>query len=175
MLYLLDANVLIEANAYYYEAGRVPHFWQWLSRLASEGKAKTPAVILGEITPAESDTAFVSWMTANEDLLLLNEPVSLPSYHEVLRRGYEIPRSMAESLSTAKVTNDAVLISHALLDSQSRCVVTMERFQDPNPTMPKPLNRRIPLVCHRLGISCISTFDLIRELDFRIPLAAAPA
>ena len=30
MLYLLDANVLIDANRDYYQIERVPEFWEWL-------------------------------------------------------------------------------------------------------------------------------------------------
>ena len=30
VLYLLDANVLIDANRDYYPVARVPEFWDWL-------------------------------------------------------------------------------------------------------------------------------------------------
>ena len=175
MLYLLDANVLIEANAFYYDAGRIPHFWQWLSALASQGTCKIPAPILNEIKPSDSDAAFRSWLSTNRGRLALNEAVSPLVVEFVMRRGYGFPPNNPEDASADRVANDAALISLALLDKESRCVVTMERRQNPNSSLPQPQNRRIPLVCQLLGVRCINTFDLIRELDFRIPLAAAPA
>lgn len=37
MLYLLDANVLIDANRDYYPISRVPEFWDWLVHLGHRG------------------------------------------------------------------------------------------------------------------------------------------
>ena len=41
MRYLLDANVLIDADRDYYPLGRVPEFWDWLLHQSEHGaKAK---------------------------------------------------------------------------------------------------------------------------------------
>jgi len=37
MLYLLDANVLIDANRDYYPIARIPEFWEWLVYHGEEG------------------------------------------------------------------------------------------------------------------------------------------
>ena len=42
MLYLLDANILITANSFYYEIDRIPQFWDWILRYAALGRIKIP-------------------------------------------------------------------------------------------------------------------------------------
>ena len=37
MLYLLDSNVLIDANRDYYPIERVPEFWDWLVAMGELG------------------------------------------------------------------------------------------------------------------------------------------
>ena len=46
MQYLIDSNVLITANATYYESGRIPQFWEWLGQKAKAGIVKSPVEIL---------------------------------------------------------------------------------------------------------------------------------
>lgn len=49
MLYLLDANVLIDANRDYYPIERVPEFWDWLAAIGEQGQAKIPLEIYAEV------------------------------------------------------------------------------------------------------------------------------
>ena len=49
VLYLLDANVLIDANRDYYPIERVPEFWDWLVEMGELGRVKIPLEIYEEI------------------------------------------------------------------------------------------------------------------------------
>lgn len=49
MLYLLDANILIDADRDYYPIGRVPEFWGWLFSLANNQNVKIPREIYEEV------------------------------------------------------------------------------------------------------------------------------
>ena len=42
VLYLLDANVLIDANRDYYPIARVPEFWDWLLEMGRLGRIRIP-------------------------------------------------------------------------------------------------------------------------------------
>jgi hypothetical protein len=50
-LYLLDANVLIQAHEDYYPVDRIPRFWAWLLEMAAQNIIKMPRVIFDEVTP----------------------------------------------------------------------------------------------------------------------------
>jgi len=42
LLYLLDANVLIDADRDYYPLNRVPEFWAWIVDRATKDQTKIP-------------------------------------------------------------------------------------------------------------------------------------
>ena len=170
-LYLLDSNVLIAANAAYYQVGRIPHFWAWIASLARRNQLKIPQVIYDEITPSRRDTSFLGWLKTNAQDLTLAESHTRSTLERVLRQGYGFAESDIAAGDSAEMENDALLVALAL-SSNTRCVVTLEGRQRAFTALPNPANRRIPLVCDLLGVRCIDTFDLIRELDFRIPLAS---
>ena len=49
LLYLLDANVLIDADRDYYPIDRVPEFWNWLAVMADLGRVKVPQEMYEEV------------------------------------------------------------------------------------------------------------------------------
>lgn len=159
MLYLLDANALIDANRDYYPLDRIPEFWDWLQHKATAGEVKVPVEIFDEIT--EGNSELVDWIKQPDvkSKLILDEEVSRTLVQRVVTTGY------ANDLTDDEVIDlgyDPFLIAYALVNPDERCVITTE--------VSKPrkqrANRRVPDVCHSLGVACENTFFLIRELDF---------
>ena len=74
MLYLLDANILIDANRYYYPIDRVPEFWDWLLNLGNRRLVKIPQEIYDEVTAGND--ALAEWLRENAAVMLLSEEVS---------------------------------------------------------------------------------------------------
>ncbi|MCY3978524.1 MAG: DUF4411 family protein [Chloroflexi bacterium] len=179
MLYLLDASVLIDAKNKYYPLDRIPQFWNWLVHQSLAGNIKLPPQVIGEIlgpdtTDEEPVDALAEWVISNRTTLEWNDELSLELLTRTYSQGYD---SIPEEFTTVDPLSepaDPFLIAYALECPESRRVVTMESLQSVGTTLPKPANRRIPLVCGLLGVECINTFTLIRELDFRIPLAPRP-
>ena len=50
MLYLLDANTLIDAKRDYYPIDVVPEFWSWLVFQGQQGKIKIPIEVYEEFS-----------------------------------------------------------------------------------------------------------------------------
>ena len=158
LLYLLDANVLIDADRDYYPIQRVPEFWHWLVFLGGQEQVKVPWEVYVKVTDANDDLA--EWLKDNRDALLLSENVGLDLVDYVISEGY------ADDLADdeiEKLNEDPFLIAHALADSERRCVVTTERSRKTR----ERANRHIPDVCDDLDVCCRNTFELIDELDFR--------
>lgn len=158
MLYLLDANVLIDAARDYYPLDRVSEFWSWLVQMGKQGHVKVPIEIYDEVM--KGNDALKYWLQENKDALLFNELVSQPLVAEVTKRGYA---PCLTDVEIEKIGGDAFLIAYAIVDPRQRCVVTTEHSK-PKRT---GANRHIPDVCEDLGIKCINTFELIRRLNFR--------
>jgi hypothetical protein len=62
-----------------------------------------------------------------------------------------------------KIGRDPFLIAHALVSPQDRCVVTTEASKPSS----QRANRHVPDVCSQFGLTCVDTFELVRQLDFR--------
>lgn len=159
MLYLVDANVLIDANRDYYPLDRVPEFWDWLLHHAGLGNLKIPLEIYEEIVDGEG--ALVDWLLQGEvrSSLVFDEDVDPTLVTTVLASGYAPDLSDDELVTVGR---DPFLVAYAAVDPVNRCVVTTE--------VSKPsrvrANRHVPDVCTANGVESCNTFGLTRRLDF---------
>lgn len=159
MIYLLDANVLIDSNRDYYPLSRVPEFWEWLLYYGQQGQVKIPVEIYEEIKDGNDDLA--AWMKQEDakNALLLNEDVGVATVADVIDQGYAPDLTDDE---VEKIGRDPFLVAHALHQSEPRCVVTTEISK---PSKQKA-NRKLPDVCRGFSVRTCNTFQFIRELDF---------
>ena len=161
MLYLLDANVLIDANRDYYAIDRVPQFWDWLIEKSELGSVGIIHEIAVELKSVEDDIS--RWL---KDKGLGGKVISQISpdptiVQDVLDNGYGHDLT---SVELQQIGNDPFLISCALADPTNRCVVTVEKSS----TSKKRGKRKVPDACRDNGVRAIHSFDFFRELDFRI-------
>ena len=113
MLYLLDANVLIDANRDYYPMDRVPEFWEWIAEMGRQGNIKIPLEIWEEMVsprPSRPDV-LVEWLTDHRNDLLLDEEVSVNLVAQVTEQRYAADLTEDE---IGKVGRDPFLIAYAL-------------------------------------------------------------
>ena len=160
MLYLLDANVLIDANRDYYPIDRIPEFWDWLLHYGNSGEVAAPTEVWEEIR--DGDDQLAVWANSPEfrDNLLFDEDADPALVARVVEHGYapDLTDDEVEALG-----RDPFLISYGLVDRANRCVVTTERSK-PNRIRQ---NRHVPDVCVYFGIFVRNTFEFGRELNFR--------
>ncbi len=109
MLYLLDANVLIDANRDYYPLGRVPEFWAWLVDRATKQQVKIPLEMYEEVLAGKDDD-LTCWLKDNRDVLLLDENVDETLVARVTDWGYAPDLSDEE---IERVGRDPFLIAYA--------------------------------------------------------------
>lgn len=93
---------------------------------------------------------------------MLGEEVDIDLLQEVMELGYSNDLTDSE---VRALRRDPFLIAYAKA-LPYRTVVTLEGVQ----TESKPKNRKIPLACRLVKVRCISLFDMLDELNFRIPL-----
>jgi len=160
MLYLLDANVLIDANRDYYPIERVPEFWEWLVNMGENNNVKIPIEVLEELK--EGDDILSDWVKDINisNALLLQEEAVVSSVSHVIDNGYVNDLTDDE---IEKIGRDPFLISYALIDRTNRCLVTTENSK---PSRIRA-NRHIPDVCNSVSVNCCNTFEFLRNLDFR--------
>ena len=161
MLYLLDASVLITANAQYYSVDRVPEFWEWLQYMANKGHVKMPIEIFEEVKngPKEKDLLF-DWLQedANKKAILFADEADPSLVQSVITTGY------ANDLNDEEIEQlgrDPFLIAHAMADID-RCVVTVEVSQPRKQRQ----NKKIPDVCKAMSVQSCDPFTFSRNLGF---------
>ena len=161
-VYLLDANVFIEAAKHYYAFDLVPSFWEELVNKAREGRIPSIDKVKAELDGKEdmlkewANDNFVQWfeVTYTEDVL--------KEYGKAMKwiEASDF-RDKAKKDFTNKDKADAWIMACAM--AREYVVVTHEQF--------KPGIRRkvpIPNACRKFGVRSLDTFEMLRELDITL-------
>jgi hypothetical protein len=158
-VYILDTNVLIDANRDYYPLSVVPEFWEWIVYMGTHGKVKTIIDVFEELRVGDDELS--SWAKRADVIqaLLLDEEITPEAVTKVTYEGY------APDLSDVEIDNlgrDPFIVAFALMDKDNRIVVTTEISK---PTKTRQ-NRKLPDVCGHFGIRSCNTYQLIKQLGF---------
>lgn len=165
MIYLLDANTLIEAKNRYYRMAVCPAYWTWIQRSHGAGMVSSIDLVGDELMRGNDELA--AW---SKDQTALFMPVSddgtqqafaVIAAHVAEQAGQMKPGALDEFLSGA----DPWLIAKAMA-LQDAVVVTHEQF---NLEMRRKFS--IPNICHHFGVQWIDTFELLSRTDARFVLA----
>lgn len=153
-MYLVDADVFIEAKNKHYAFDVVPGFWDWMLAANADGTIASVEEVGYELRAgadelsqwvADRDEAF--FLPPDDDVVASLRPVSewatkCPRYE---------PAAVADFLAKA----DYYLVAHA--HANVDVVVTHEVSS----TSPKRI--KIPDACTDLNIECITPFAMLRE------------
>ncbi len=163
MLYLFDANVMIDAWWQRRPFNPTDPYWVWLIHQGNNGQIKIPQEIYDEIKPREKDP-FYTWITdtGTKNALILKEAVNGIFLNHVLENGYSLTNPSDTDMEN--ITNDGFLIAYAL-NNPARTIVTNE-VSNTNAT---GVNSKIPDVCNTLGIAWMNDSTALHQLGFTIP------
>jgi len=165
LLYLLDANTLIDAKRDYYPISGVPEFWEWLVFHGEKGNIKVPIEVYEEFSDTKDKNGkkdeLAVWSEQSEvrEALLLNEEAEQDLVARITYDGY-VANPTDDDL--VKIGRDPFLLSYALKDLKNRCIVSTEVSKPSK----KGANRKVPDVCSDFKIRCINNFQMFRELNF---------
>jgi len=165
LLYLLDANTLIDAKRDYYPIDRVPEFWSWVIYQGEQGNIKIPIEVYEEFSDTKDKEgkkdSLATWAETTEarDALLLDEDAEQDLVARITYGGY-VANPNDDDLN--KMGRDPFLLSYALKDLKNRCIVTTEISKPKR----QGANRHVPDVCKDFGIHCINNFQMIKEMNF---------
>jgi Domain of unknown function (DUF4411) len=153
-IYWIDAVVLIQSSNTFHPFDRVPKFWSFISQQLDAGVIKAPKIVWQEV--ADGNDWLAQWVQQRREKgLCVAASKSVQAYlgpisaHVV---GKYKPHQANEFLKGG----DPWVIAHAM-DSEG-IVVTQES--------PRSIKAKvkIPTVCKSLGVRCIDTFAMLKEL-----------
>lgn len=165
MIYLVDANVVMQAANTYFRHSWVPEFWTWLRHHGELGNIKMPSEIFQEIKDGSNNTdkdELFAWASEkeNKSSILLADNVTPALVTQVMLNGYSLDLTEVQLQS---IGQDPFLVAHALKDAANRCVVTHE-VSAPSKAAH---NRKIPDACNSVGVKHCTPFQMMSELGFR--------
>lgn len=155
-VYLIDANVMMQAANTYYSFDHVPGFWDWLSSKIEDGTIRTASLVADEV---DYPAALVDWIDAQEQhgfYIDVSDPQIQTQYAAVAAWVVNEPfgpEHIAKFLNGA----DPWIIAAAAVSGGT--VVTQEQ-----PVGVGSKKVKIPNVCQQFGVACMNTFDLLAEL-----------
>jgi predicted nucleic acid-binding protein len=159
-VYVLDANVFIEAARRYYAFDIAPPFWENLNHYAANGRIQSIDRIKEELERGKDELA--EWATSqfSDAFVSTDEEDVTNSYTEVISWVYAQDQFTDSAKADFADGADGWLVAYA--KSKGYIVVTHEVL-DPD------IKRRIPIpnVCEAFGVSYIDTFAMLRELGVR--------
>lgn len=161
-IYLLDANVFIEASRRYYAFDIAPSFWEALLDFAKKGKLISIDRVKNELLRGKDELSkwakgkFSPWFRSTD-----NDSV-LANYRKVIEWAENHLQFTQEAKNELyKADNaDAWLVAYALCNGN--VIVTHEVY---NHEVKKKIP--IPNICDDFGIDYIDTFEMLRRLNFK--------
>jgi hypothetical protein len=160
MIYLLDANVFIQAKNLHYGLDFCPAFWDWLVERNAEGRVYSIEKVEDELAAGSDELA--AWAIERSSGFFIRPDAAILSALRSVStwatgQGYE-PAAVNTFLQLA----DYYLVAHALAHSQ--IVVTHETAS----TSVKKI--KIPDACIGLGIKCMNPYEMLRRERARFVL-----
>ena len=159
-MYLLDANVFIQAKNLHYGFDFVPAFWDWLIRANAEGIVASIQKVSDELRAGGDELS--EWVASRgEDFFLTPDTAVTPALRRVgdwISTQHYDPAAVSTFLQVA----DYWLVAHAL--AYNHVIVTHEV---PAQTIRKI---KIPNACIGLNIRCITPYAMLRQERTRFVL-----
>lgn len=160
-VFLLDANVFMQAARQYYAFDLVPAFWQALLTHAAGGRVRSIDRVKGEVDKGNDDLKqwatdkFHSWFESTGTVAVLGVYPQIIAWAQGQAQFTEAAK--AEFASVA----DGWLVAYA--KTNGCIVVTLEKFD--------PLIKRkipIPNVCRAFSVPNMDTFEMLRVLGVKL-------
>lgn len=155
-MYLLDANVFIEAKNFYYRFDTFPGFWEWLDVEKAKGHLGSIQPICNELLKGNDELA--TWIKEKKDSGWFLPVDNIETQHNLAQVASWVMSQPFKEAAKAEFLSvgDPWLIAKAKVLGAT--VVTQETFDAQNMKKVK-----IPNVCRAFTVPYINTFDLLRQ------------
>lgn len=162
-MYLLDANIFIQAKNRHYAFDVVPGFWRWLERAHGIGIAGSVERVREELLAGQDELA--DWARTHPSFFQPIDDDTAACFRPLSKWALSAPAGY-KSAALNEFSSDAadfLLVAHAL--AHRHVVVTHEV---PSPNSSKRV--KIPDACKALGVEWESPFAMLRKSKAKFDL-----
>jgi len=161
-MFVVDANVLIEAKNRYYAFDIAPGFWTWLERAHALDLVCSIDAVRDELLAGDDELA--TWAEQHRRFFSPLDQRSVDQFSALT--AWVNSRDYVPSARSAFTGSDADYLLVAFAGAHGHVVVTHEQ---PSPEGRKRV--KIPDACAAMGVSTIDTFGMLRGTEARLVLA----
>jgi hypothetical protein len=164
LTYVLDTNVLVQAQRHYYPFDVCPGFWECLVHYAQAGRLTSIDRVKNEILKGDDNLKTWASNPARRSFFASTDvPAVASSFGEMMR--WVQAQTQFTLAAKAEFANEKVadgwVIAYAKAHGLS--VVTLEVY---NATRQSRVP--IPNVCRAFNVAYVNTFEMLRALDVRL-------
>ncbi|GGH51238.1 DUF4411 family protein [Microbacterium album] len=163
-MYLVDANVLIEAKNRYYAFDIAPGFWDWLDRAHDQSLACSIDPVRDELLDGKDELA--DWARDNPAFFRAVDQRTTDHFGDLTAWATSRNYTQAALANFTGSNADYLLVAYAR--AHQHTVVTHERSQ-PNARA----RVLIPDACLGMGVSATDTFEMLRQTGAQFDLRPA--
>ncbi len=160
VIYVLDANVFIEAARRYYAFDIAPPFWERLVHYASNGRVQSIDRIKEELERGKDELATWARDNFSDAFASTNEENVIESYTEIMRWVQDQSQFSDAAKADFATSADGWLVAYA---RSNGCIVVTHELPATD------VKKRVPIpnICDVFDVSYIDTFKMLRELGVR--------
>lgn len=159
-VYVLDANVFIEASRRYYAFDLAPKFWESLIQLARNGNIKSIDRVKQELSRGHGELA--QWVNTDfhEAFCATNQEEVFESYAKLVTWVQSQTQFSDAAKTEFASVADGWLVAYAM--ANDCVVVTHEVFS-------ADIKRKVPIpnLCRAFHVDDVDTFKMMRDLGVR--------
>jgi hypothetical protein len=164
MVYLLDANVFIQAKNLHYGLDFCPAFWDWLIANNTIGKVFSIEKVSDEIAAGGDDLS--GWAVKQGDGFFLKPDTALLSVFGAVSSWANGQNYEPAAVNTFLQVADYYLVAHALAHGQA--IVTHEIASISTKRI------KVPNACIGLKVKCMTPYEMLRRERARFILGPQP-
>ena len=162
-MYLLDANVLIEAKNRYYGFDFCPGFWDLIDRAGNDARLLSIEPVYEELR--KGDDELKDWVTARKAFLFYPlDPAAIGELQRINDQVLNLEKPSSDTKHRFLNGADPFLLAYAL--AHGHTIVTNEASDDPAKTS----KIKIPMIAGLLGIETVRAEGMMRGLGYRLTL-----
>jgi hypothetical protein len=164
MVYLLDANVFIQAKNLHYGFDFCPAFWDWIIDQNAKGRVNSIEKIGDELEAGQDDLA--TWAKERGDGFFLKPDQDILKSMPTVSTWVKGQKYQPAAVNTFFQVADYWLVAHAL---SHKCTVVTHEIASNGITKVK-----IPNVCIGVKVKCMTPYEMLRHERAKFVLGKQP-
>jgi len=141
-----------------------PAYWEWMDLKYTEGYIGSISSVYEELYQSHNGDELSDWVRdRKEQFIHIDDNATQEKYIEIVQYTYELQNKNPDKIDLFLSKADPWLIAKACVTGAK--IVTHEKIVPENST-----NVKIPNICKKFDVICLTTFELLQELNAQFVL-----